>query len=68
MDKGASRIRGLRTLAGLTQFGLAKKTRIKRSRLSLVANGQMRLRLTEDERARCDRKCAKAGGARSRLF
>jgi len=49
MDKKAERIRELRTLAGLTQFDVAKKARIERSRVSLIENGHVRL--TEDEYA-----------------
>jgi transcriptional regulator with XRE-family HTH domain len=47
MDKRAKQIRELRTLAGLTQFDVAKRVRIERSRLSLVENGHVRL--TGDE-------------------
>jgi len=68
MDKRAERIRELRTLAGLTQFDVAKKARIERSRLSLVENGHVRL--TEDEYAAIEsvlrpvarRRVARRGG------
>ena len=69
MDKRAERIRELRTLAGLTQFDVAKKARIERSRLSLVENGHVRL--TEDEYAAIEsvlRPVARRRVARSRLF
>jgi DNA-binding XRE family transcriptional regulator len=69
MDRRAERIRELRTLAGLTQFDVANKTRIERSRLSLVENGHVRL--TEDEYAaieRVIRPVARRRVARSRLF